>query len=79
LKQPEQDIVGPKISHMMISNPICPQSQYPVKWNEYREEIGDHEHGLGSDVEILLYVPETESGRDRASCLRNAEICDLKE
>lgn len=63
----------------MVPNPFCPQPYHAPEWNEYREEVGDQEHGLGLDLEVPLKVPEPKErccGTDR---LGDPQVSQLQE
>lgn len=49
---------------MVIANPCCPKSQHAPKGNQDREEVCDQKHGLRSDLEVALDVPESEGRGD---------------
>lgn len=63
LEQAKENIVNPEIPDMVISDFIGPQAEHTIKWDEDTEGIGDNEHVLGLNPEILLDIPKTE-GRE---------------
>lgn len=69
LKQAKEHVIDPKVAHVMISYLVGPQTQHTIEGDEDGKEIGNHEHGLGPDVEVLLHVPEAKCRADGASSL----------
>ena len=43
---------------MVIANTVGPQAYHAPEWDQYTEEIGDKEHSLGADFEVILDIPE---------------------
>lgn len=49
---------------MMVSNAIRPQSKHAPEGDEHSEEIGEQEHALRLELEVLLDIPESKSRRN---------------
>lgn len=60
LKQAKEDIINPKISDVMVSYAVGPQTQHAIEWDENTECVCHHKHILRLDAEVFLEVPETE-------------------
>lgn len=52
-------LVNPEVPQMMVSDCFSPQSQHSIERYEDSEEIGDHKHPLGRDLEVVLEIPKT--------------------
>lgn len=49
---------------VVVSDPSSPQPQHAPEWDEYTEEIGDQEHTLRLEFEVLLDVPKPKGRSD---------------
>jgi hypothetical protein len=64
---------------MMIPDSIRPKSKHTPKGDEDSKEIGEQEHVLRLELEVLLDIPETKGRCNRASRLRDSQVGNLEE
>ena len=64
---------------MVIPNTVCPKAYHSPKGNENAEKVRKKEHALGSYLEILLEIPESERRRNRANRLSDSKVRYLEK
>ena len=64
---------------MMVTNSSHPNSKHAPERDKNAKKIRHQEHGLSANLEVSLKIPKANRRRDRATCLHDSQVSNLKE